>query len=1657
MRGFGLHRGGVLLIEFNNSQRLGLDLDRHIALDAGAGTGKTTVMAERYVQHLIAADQRATHVTPPGPRTPLTGHGALRAPKRERTDLKEWQGLLPSEVVAITFTRKSAAELKARIRHRLSLTRALPPGPEDDDGVFDPRLRNEGDVEMLLSALDEAPISTIDAFLSQLVQPYIDLVALYPSNQQVTEERKPLMIQDTLNAVWRIRSVDDARDAGVLNHHHLFLEARNRLVTRLGGQDHAEVVLNGLLDRSLFVEQSHRSMIQRAEDMGLPWNGRGPPPVEVLMDTIAEPVRPLLGEFTRTLHDRLLDWVQSFLPYRTQCIVPAEAETTLTRFNHLTRLTSSPPPETAGEQLSWIWKALLGIATASTLLKTPCSFFPRDGLPSGDGWPSGLLSKTPVRGMSGADKTALYKNSKDLMKKVRNHLNTPEGTLIRLLARSAFLLNPADGFDGMPLDSALRLDPLEDPLPSEPSERGTYVSAQLQTQVLSDLQVIHTACNQILARRKSLDNMHDFDDMQRFAADLLLARCPDICRHRYPPSVIDALDGMGDEPWTDAHISRALTLLNDRPALQEDLHRRFSILGDLRRQFRAFIIDEYQDTNPSHYRLLARLWGRRRHHPEDPQRPLGAWDPTVCIVGDMKQSIYRFRQAEVSVMRRAVSAVRAFNLDEMSETRLDHLRQEGHGRDPRPVGGGGETGSFSNEHDGAVSAPHTFVPFDEEDDDGLQTITDERLLRRTEGHIDLTSNHRTRHDLMETMNDMFDEVFHPRYHDLPGDWHAEPQRLHPARDTEQEGVLEWLLPIPGAVAEIPTDLDVAVNTFQDPNASSVQLEHELLADRLHALLHQSSTRVWDSQEATWVTVVDEGPPVRPQDVMILINSRKHLPDLVERLRARDIPVMADRQGLLLMQPVVQPLMALLALIARPTMRKAAVELARSPVVGMTEQQVHEALRTLGDGQQVLPHLIEHAPTDRVRRLLERLQRLIGWGAVYDVFDTVLDGSDLLAAYPDDAQRQFAEAWLTIVQSIGRESGHDAAAIYRRMVAVRELGSQGPQAITQPDASAIKIMTIHGAKGLQAPVVVVSGLFSAGKADASMSVQDNILVTPQVLAGRIQPWRAKDRPEDGLWAFAAEMNKAQDKAELRRKFYVALTRVKDRLILTGSPGNASTFDEESGTLSVRFAPDPRTMGRMLVEGLRRASWRGGGMVPWITGQELEKTELPMFDPQRAETPFNPAQLLTNARLGEDGLPGLRIYHHSSCFDRVDTASPQHRARALATHLDALEPLEVSPGQPLRLVENIKGAAHNLDATFNCERSYWFEHVKGWPAEPFRFPNTAEERPRPNAWPEPTTFGLMMHRVLEIGLRNPRSFNEQTPRLDASWMHEGDDDLSSQDTVGRVMNEFGHGPKQHPSSREAVWRDRLMHLGSLIDNGLLGRWVQGEIIDGWSVEAVRTELPFFHRQRLPMSTLDLASDHQVQTGPLSVVDQVNMDFSGRADLVLALVDESGQGALQVVDLKTRGCLNSFNEEEPSSGHPLQHVPCSETSMVPQSDEEASILHEHRLQLALYSLALEAIEDRKPEHERRVVLPPALLLGANGRMVQLSAGAFEKARKDLLAHLEWRATVHLNPDMAPPPQREGELGSCQQCPYYRGDFRRCAPKGQPVGFVNPPVDSP
>ena len=66
--------------------------------------------------------------------------------------------------------------------------------------------------------------------------------------------------------------------------------------------------------------------------------------------------------------------------------------------------------------------------------------------------------------------------------------------------------------------------------------------------------------------------------------------------------------------------------------------------------------------------------------------------------------------------------------------------------------------------------------------------------RRREGHIEMSTNHRTLPRLMNTMNLIFRDTFSDRHHLLPGPWHAEPQDLTPSRKSPHTSKLEWVLP-----------------------------------------------------------------------------------------------------------------------------------------------------------------------------------------------------------------------------------------------------------------------------------------------------------------------------------------------------------------------------------------------------------------------------------------------------------------------------------------------------------------------------------------------------------------------------------------------------------------------------------------------------------------------------------------------------------------------------------------------------------------------------------------------------------------------------------------------------------------------------------------------
>ena len=61
-----------------------------------------------------------------------------------------------------------------------------------------------------------------------------------------------------------------------------------------------------------------------------------------------------------------------------------------------------------------------------------------------------------------------------------------------------------------------------------------------------------------------------------------------------------------------------------------------------------------------------RLWGERTIQDGDPEVPNTPWQPTICYVGDVKQSIYAFRQAEVTGFLEYSRTLRDINEHEFS-------------------------------------------------------------------------------------------------------------------------------------------------------------------------------------------------------------------------------------------------------------------------------------------------------------------------------------------------------------------------------------------------------------------------------------------------------------------------------------------------------------------------------------------------------------------------------------------------------------------------------------------------------------------------------------------------------------------------------------------------------------------------------------------------------------------------------------------------------------------------------------------------------------------------------------------------------------------------------------------------------------------------------
>ena len=305
--------------------------------------------------------------------------------------------------------------------------------------------------------------------------------------------------------------------------------------------------------------------------------------------------------------------------------------------------------------------------------------------------------------------------------------------------------------------------------------------------------------------------------------------------------------------------------------------------------------------------------------------------------------------------------------------------------------------------------------------------------------------------------------------------------------------------------------------------------------------------------------VDDGAgrsrPLRAGDVAVLARSRASLAALEALAPALGVPVLNAGGGDVLATREGLDAFALLAAVVDPSDAPAVLATLRGPYVAASDPAIHALARAARAASGVWWSRLSDSPDARLQagaRLLGDLRALHvrGAGAV-DLLreaDERCAYSAVLANLPN-ASRRLADYGGFVALVAQLEAGTaDAFALTRRLRRLRAAGVRVPRPPLR-SRDAVALMTIHGAKGLEWPVVVIADMSRASRAQS-----DEVVVDPDL--GVTLRWRDGEGGwrEPSLFLLAEERRRQRELAEDARLAYVALTRARDLLILSSRSGS-----------------------------------------------------------------------------------------------------------------------------------------------------------------------------------------------------------------------------------------------------------------------------------------------------------------------------------------------------------------------------------------------------------------------------------------------------------------------------------------------------------------------
>ena len=332
-------------------------------------------------------------------------------------------------------------------------------------------------------------------------------------------------------------------------------------------------------------------------------------------------------------------------------------------------------------------------------------------------------------------------------------------------------------------------------------------------------------------------------------------------------------------------------------------------------------------------------------------------------------------------------------------------------------------------------------------------------------------------------------------------------------------------------------------------------DHKSGATKLADEIAKTIRRWLDNNE----TLPSHNRSIQPGDIIILVRTRNAFThQLIRALKLQKIPVGGLDRMILNTQLAVQDLIAAANATLLPTDDLTLACLLKSPLIGMDEDTLFEIAH---NREGTLIDTL-HSKHEKIAAYLSMLERESVRLSPFEFFAHILQTP--CPADPQSGLRAIKKR-LGIDALDAIDELLNAALTYERdhikslqgFLHWQAKGEADIKRETSSAGNAVRIMTVHGSKGLQAPIVFLPD--TTTKAGLSAAKADSRLLWPSASGLTLPIWSPRKDFEPTLYTEGKETLLSRLDQEYRRLLYVAMTRAEDRLYITGYKAKTEPHD------------------------------------------------------------------------------------------------------------------------------------------------------------------------------------------------------------------------------------------------------------------------------------------------------------------------------------------------------------------------------------------------------------------------------------------------------------------------------------------------------------------